>query len=178
MTTGQLPESLIVAIRNARVLPVVGGGSKELIPEPQWIERVKSQHQSVPKLAAWHDSVLQYMQPLYDTVAALFSHAVLALTADRHLIRILAADPRSLCVENTQVAYDEARRLVISLAGNTDHPARVIMRESDWFEISERAPLLWELARSHAARSPLLLLGCDPGDPYLKQVIGELRSTL
>jgi len=63
-------------------------------------------------------------------------------------------------------------RLVLSTGALADDDAAVA---SAWAKIEQRQPLLWDLMISHAARCPLLLLGCDVRSGSLQDLVARLR---
>lgn len=174
-----MPTALRIALRHRRLLPVIGLGIPDFVPahlaQPWALER----QASAVAIANWFDHASEFMLPLYNTVAKLACDCVIALTPDRHLEGFLCAgDDRWFPVAGSSSALDDQRKLLLQLAGKIDRPHRRVLTAPDWLAIENRNAVPWELARSHAARFPLLLLGCDFSDDRMREVVRLLRPTL
>ena len=177
-TTNLLPSALRIALRHRRLLPVIGLGIPDFVPTglaQPWNSKGQA---SAAAIANWFDHASEFMLPLYETVAKLSCDCVIALTPDRHLEGILCAgDDRWYPVAGGSSELDDQRRMLLQLAGRMDRPERRVLTAHDWLAIEERNPVPWELAQSHAARLPLLLLGCDFTDDRMREVVRLLRPT-
>ena len=167
-----LPVSLRQSIGQRRILPLVGSSSvsarhrREKASEPS-LSRF-GQHSS------WVESDSERMLPVYEAAAAVADRCVLSLTTDRHLYGVFrASDEHWVLLASGLDRIDEDRKLLIELGGTTGPTADVA--DADSWPQTRTDSMLWELARSHAARSPLLVVGCDPTDEQVLEAVADLR---
>lgn len=156
-----LPLSLTQAIQGSGVLPLLDAGIPDLVSAIGTATGGEA-------LAGWLEVNLERMWPLYETAVSVAHDCVLTLAPHRHLYGMLSADDprwRSNLVCPDEVTDDD-NRLLIDLSATYG---------KDWFTRSSLEPALWQLARSYAARAPLLLLGCDANDNSIIGAVEDLR---
>jgi HEAT repeat protein len=173
-----LPRSLVLAIEQQRVLPVVGLGVPDLVPSRfghPWLPATREV--SAESLTNWFDCTSEYMLPLYEALAAMRASCIIALTPDRNLFGFLSAcESNWMAISRSSDYIDDQRSLLLQLAGQTDRTAKLLITDEDWLSVETRNPVPWELAKSHAARSPLLLVACDWTDVRVAELASELRA--
>src|SRR6185369_14623588 len=165
-----LPLALRKAIGQTRVLPLIGLGTLNTgIPHAADSNRRKG------SFSPWVEAYSEGMLPIYEAVAAVAHRCVISLTTDRHLYGVLSAsDEHWFRLTSGHDRIDEDHKLLIQLGTNTTELLEHDLAIGSLMQ-THSDPMLWELARSHAARAPLLVLGCDPADDRVLEVVADLR---
>jgi hypothetical protein len=183
-----LPDSLLRALDTRQVLPVVGWGYPDFAPAPLLATAVSAvprespgpcgSRREVEKAALhWLSVAGPHVAPLYQAVAALPpGEGVIALTPDSRLPRTLeATSPRWVRLERDQAEYPPDRPRLLPLGGLDSDRQSMVLSGRDLLDLKRAQEILWGHAQSHAARLPLLVLGCDPADQATRRVLASLR---